>query len=162
MLEILFIFLGAICAILGLAGCIVPIIPGLPLSYTALLILQYAREEPVFSASFLINFAIYTTLVFVLEYTLPLMGAKLYGISRRGMWGAFFGMLIGIFFFSPLGLVFGIFFGAIIGELTAGKNSSMALKAGLVTFTGSIFAILIKLTLSSVMAFHFFISLFKN
>ena len=56
----------------------------------------------------------------------------------------------------------GVFIGAIVGELIAGKENSMALKAGLVTFIGSIIAVFIRLSLSLVMAFYFFVYLFKG
>ena len=161
-MNYLLIFLGTISTILGITGCIFPVIPGPPLSYLALILLQFAKEEPVFKENLLIRFAFYTILVFLLDYILPLLGAKLYGTTKRGIWGAIIGMIIGIFIIPPFGMILGIFLGAIIGELTAGKESSMALKAGIVTFLGSIIAAFIKLSLSLVMAFYFFTFLFKN
>ena len=161
MVEIIFIFLGVICTVLGLIGCVIPIIPGIPLNYMALLLLQYAKEEPVFSKSFLIKFAFYSIIVFLLDYILPIFGAKLYGTTKWGIWGAVIGMVIGIFILPPIGMILGLFFGAIIGELSAGKESSLALKAGFATFLGSMAATFIKLSLSLLMAFYFFSSLFK-
>jgi uncharacterized protein YqgC (DUF456 family) len=161
-MNYLLIFLGTISTILGITGCIFPAIPGPPLSYLSLILLQFAKEEPVFKENLLIRFAFYTILVFLLDYILPLLGAKLYGITKRGIWGAIIGAIIGIFIIPPFGMILGIFLGAIIGELTAGKKSSMALKAGIVTFFGSIIATFIKLSLSLVMAFYFFTFLFKN
>jgi len=161
-MNYLLIFLGTISTILGITGCIFPAIPGPPLSYLSLILLQFAKEEPVFKENLLIRFAFYTILVFLLDYILPLLGAKLYGTTKRGIWGAIIGAIIGIFIIPPFGMILGIFLGAIIGELTAGKKSSMALKAGIVTFFGSIIATFIKLSLSLVMAFYFFTFLFKN
>jgi len=160
-MSIIFIFLGTACTVLGLIGCIIPVIPGIPLNYVALLFLQYAKEEPVFSKSFLIKFAFYSIIVFLLDYILPIFGAKLYGTTKWGIWGAVIGMVIGIFILPPIGMILGLFFGAIIGELSAGKESSLALKAGFATFLGSMAATFIKLSLSLLMAFYFFSSLFK-
>ncbi|MBA3062672.1 MAG: DUF456 domain-containing protein, partial [Atribacteria sp.] len=112
--------------------------------------------------SFLIRFAVLTVIVSLMDYFLPLLGAKLYGTSKYGIWGAIIGMIAGIIFFPPFGMILGIFIGAIVGELIAGKENSMALKAGMVTFIGSITAVFIKLSLSVVMAFYFFIYLFKG
>jgi len=154
------IFIGTISAILGVTGCILPAIPGPPLSYLALVLLQFAKEEPIFNENFLIKFAFYTILVFLLDYSLPLLGAKLYGITKRGIWGAITGMMIGLFIIPPFGMILGVFLGAVIGELTAGKKSSTALKIGLFTFLGSVMAIFVKLSLSLLMAFHFFTNLF--
>ena len=58
------IFLGIISTILGITGCILPAVPGPPLSYLALILLQFAKKEPVFREEFLIRFAFYTILVF--------------------------------------------------------------------------------------------------
>lgn len=161
-MEFVLILSGIICIIIGIIGCIFPAVPGPPLSYAALILLQLAKEEPVFSKSFLVRFAILTIIVSLIDYFLPLLGAKLYGTTKYGIWGVIIGMMVGIIFFPPFGMILGIFIGAIIGELIAGKENSMALKAGMVTFIGSMAAVLIKLSLSLVMAFYFFIYLFKG
>jgi len=160
-MEFVLILLGIICIIVGIIGCIIPTIPGPPLSYAALILLQFTKEESVFSTDFLIKFAILTIIISFADYVLPLIGAKKYGTTKHGIWGAILGMIIGIIFFPPFGMILGIFIGAVIGELIAGKENSNALKAGLITFLGSITAIFIKLSLSLVMTFYFFIYLFK-
>lgn len=160
-MEFILILLGVVCTIVGVIGCIFPAIPGPPLSYAALILLQFAKEEPAFSKSFLVKFAILTIAVSLGDYFLPLLGAKRYSTSKYGIWGAILGMMAGIIFFPPFGMILGIFIGAIVGELIAGKENSMALKAGLATFIGSMTAVLIKLSLSVVMAFYFFIYLLK-
>ena len=116
------ILLGIICAIVGVIGCIFPAIPGPPLSYAALILLQFAKEEPVFSKSFLVRFAVLTIVVSLGDYFLPLMGAKKYGTSKYGIWGAIIGMMAGIIFFPPFGMISGIFIGAILGELLPAKK----------------------------------------
>jgi len=156
------ILLGIIFTVIGVIGCIFPAIPGPPLSYAALILLQFAKEEPVFSKSFLVKFAVLTIVVSLGDYFLPLLGARKYGTSKYGIWGAILGMVAGIIFFPPFGMILGIFVGAIIGELIAGKENSMALKAGLATFIGSMTAVFIKLSLSLVMAFYFFVYIFKG
>ena len=161
-MEYVLIIVGVICTVVGIIGCIFPAIPGPPVSYAALILLQFAKEEPVFSKSFLVKFAILTIVVSLGDYFLPLLGAKKYGTTKYGIWGAIIGMIAGIIFFPPFGIILGLFIGAIIGELIAGKENSMALKAGLVTFIGSITAVFIKLSLSLVIAFYFFIYLFKG
>ena len=115
------ILLGIICTVIGVIGCIFPAIPGPPLSYAALILLQFAKEEPVFSKSFLVKFAVLTIVVSLGDYFFPLLGAKKYGTSKYGIWGAIIGMIAGIIFFPPFGMILGIFIGAIVGELIAGK-----------------------------------------
>jgi len=161
-MEFILILSGIICIMIGIIGCIFPAIPGPPISYAALILLQFAKEGPVFSKSFLVRFAVLTIIVSLIDYFLPLLGAKLYGTSKYGIWGAIIGMIAGIIFFPPFGMILGVFIGAILGELIAGKENSMALKAGLATFIGSIIALFIRLSLSLVMAFYFFVYLFKG
>ncbi len=161
-MEFVLILLGIVCTLIGVIGCIFPAIPGPPLSYAALILLQFAKEEAVFSKSFLVRFAVLTIIVSLMDYFLPLLGAKLYGSTKYGIWGAIIGMIAGTIFFPPFGMILGVFIGATLGELIAGKENSMALKAGLATFIGSMIAVFIRLSLSLVMTFYFFIYLFKG
>jgi hypothetical protein len=69
-------------------------------------------------------------------------------------------MLVGIIFFPPFGIIFGLLIGAFLGELIAGKDQSQALRAGFATFLGSLTSMVVKLTLSIVMTIYFFINIF--
>ncbi len=160
-MEYFLIILGVICSILGVIGCVLPALPGPPLSYTSLLLLQFSSQEHVFTKNFLMVLAVITVLVSLGDYFLPLWGAKRYGTSRQGVWGAVIGMVIGIFFFPPLGMIIGLFMGAILGEIVAGKENSRALRSGMIIFLGSVMAIFVKLSLSLVLAFYFFTGLFR-
>ena len=84
----------------------------------------------------------------------------MYGISKQGTWGSIIGLLLGLVFFPPFGFIVGIFFGAIIGELLAGKKNSEALKAGIISFVGSLLSIVYKLILAGLMLFWFVKELF--
>jgi uncharacterized protein YqgC (DUF456 family) len=64
-------------------------------------------------------------------------------------------MIVGIFFFPPWGMIAGILIGAVLGELLAGKESSAAVKIGIVTFIASIIMIVTKLIISGIMTFYF-------
>ena len=95
-----------------------------------------------------------------LDYLLPAVGAKKFGASKYGFWGAIIGMLLGIIFVPPLGIIIGAFLGAISGELIAGKEASKALKAGWGVFVGVMVGMLLKLILAGVMTFYFIKALF--
>jgi len=101
-----------------------------------------------------------TLLTMILDYVLPMAGAKKYGSTRRGFWGAFFGMVIGVVLFPPFGMIIGAFLGAVIGELTAGKKQAEAMKAGWGVFLGVITALILKLLVSGIMTFFFIKALF--
>ena len=83
-------------------------------------------SEPPFTANFIVMWALITAGVTLLDYYVPIWGTKKLGGSKKGIWGATFGLVIGIFFFPPLGLIIGPFIGAVIGELIAGKDTNTA------------------------------------
>ena len=157
---IVLIILGVICLIVGIVGCIVPGIAGPPFSYASLILLSIAKRWEPFSAKFLIIMAAITVIVTTLDYLLPAAGAKKYGASRFGFWGAIVGMILGILFIPPLGMIIGTFIGAIAGELLKGKQSYEALKAGWGVFVGVMFGVLLKLIATGIMTFYFIRALF--
>jgi hypothetical protein len=115
-----------------------------------------------FSTKFLIIFGIITLAVFALDYILPIFGARMYNASKKGIWFSILGMVIGIFFFPPFGMILGLLIGAIIGELLAGKAKSEALKVGFVSFLFSLLAIFIKIALVGVMSFYFISAIIQH
>jgi uncharacterized protein YqgC (DUF456 family) len=157
---IVLIIIGSIFIIVGLIGCVVPGVPGPPFSFLALVLISAAKGWEPFSLNFLIIMALITIVVTALDYVVPAAGAKKFGASKYGFWGAVLGMLVGIIFFPPLGMIIGAFLGAIIGEMVVGKPSQEALKAGWGVFVGIMFGMIIKLIASGVMTFYFIKALF--
>ncbi len=154
MIESILIFVGLLIAVVGLIGCIIPVIPGPPLNFLSLVILELAIED-AFPLDFYFLWGGITIVVTVLDYVLPIMGAKVYKASSFGIWGSIIGMVIGILFLPPFGMILGLFIGAVLGELIAGKEDWEALKIGTVTFIASMLMIFIKLAVSGVMTFYF-------
>lgn len=157
---IILIILGVIFLIIGIIGCIVPGLAGPPFSFLALILLSIAKRWEPFSPTFLIVMAAVTIIVTALDYIVPAAGAKKYGASKFGFWGAIIGMIVGIIYLPPLGMIIGAFIGAFVGELVIGKQSSVALKAGWGVFIGVMVGILLKLIASGVMTFYFIKALF--
>ncbi len=153
-MDILLIIIGLIFSIFGLLGCLLPVIPGPPLSYIGILILHWSPKYQ-FSTKFLVIMGIATLIVTVLDNFLPAMNAKRSGGSKRAVWGAMIGLAVGMFAFPPIGLIVGPFIGAVIGELSTGKDSSDALRSGFSTFIGFLGGVLIKLIASGVMFWYF-------
>ncbi|MDY6792210.1 MAG: DUF456 domain-containing protein [Thermodesulfobacteriota bacterium] len=159
-MTITLITLGILCAIGGIVGCILPVIPGPALSFVSLIILSYAKNWQAFSTAFLVTMGVLTLLLSILDYAVPVFGAKKFGASKFGVWGSIIGMLVGFVFFPPLGIFIGAFFGALAGELFAGKDSKKALRAGWGSFIGNIAAIGIKLAFAGIVAFFYIKALF--
>jgi len=107
---------GFFLNIIGLIGIVIPALPGIVLNYIALILFYIARGRAEFDLSILIVFGILTVSVTLLDYFLPLLGAKRYGASRMGIWGAVIGMIIGMVFFPPFGIIFGLLIGAFLGN----------------------------------------------
>ena len=154
-MEWLWITFGIILTFAGLVGCILPLIPGPPLGYAAILIAQYTLDKP-FTTQFMSVWLILVILVTLLDYYVPIWGTRRFGGSKSGVWGSTIGLVVGLFFFPPFGIIAGPFIGAVIGELLIGKDMQVALKSGLGSFLGFITGTIMKLAVSLILGFHFF------
>lgn len=152
-LDILLVVLGCCFLAGGLLGCILPVIPGPPLSYIALLLLQ-ATGFAGFSVKFLLITAMVTVIVTAVDYFLPAWGAGKWGGSRAGAVGSVLGLLVGLFF-SPVGIIVGPFAGAVAGELIAGRDTNVALRSGFGSFVGFLLGTGLKLTVCIVFTYYF-------
>ena len=158
-MDIVLIILAAIFIIIGLAGCIVPIIPGPPLSYLGILLLHWT-ERIQFEQRFLIIWALIVAGVTIIDYFTPIWGTKKFGGTKRGTWGATLGLLLGLFFFPPLGIILGPFVGAVVGEMTHSEDFNKALKSGLGSLLGFLIGTGLKFVVSGFLVFHFFKAVF--
>src|SRR5687768_14093803 len=111
-METVLIILSIILLMAGLLGCVLPAIPGPPLSYAAMLLIQWAWQP--FSTTTLVIFGVLMIVVTILDYLIPVWGAKIFGATKYGVWGSIIGMLIGTFL-TPVGMIAGLLAGAIIG-----------------------------------------------
>ena len=152
-LDILLVILGFCFLAGGLIGCIVPAVPGPPLSFVALLLLQITRFAD-FSGKFLLIAAIVTVVVTVADYILPLWGTKKWGGSHAGTIGAIFGLIAGLFF-APVGIFLGPFAGAVVGELIAGRDSNTAFRSGFGSLMGFLMGAVMKLTVCIVFTYYY-------
>lgn len=142
-MDILLIVLGSICLLVGLIGCIVPMLPGPPIAYVALILLHFT-DKVQFTLTQFIIWLLVVVVVQVIDYFIPTLGTKKLGGTRWGVWGCFLGTFIGLFFFQPWGIILGPFLGAVIGELLGGKETQEALKAGLGAFIGFMVGTVLK------------------
>ncbi|MCL2702129.1 MAG: DUF456 domain-containing protein [Defluviitaleaceae bacterium] len=153
-MEIILLILSFVLLIAGLLGSVLPIIPGPPLSFTGLLVLHFSGRGNL-TVAFLLIWAGITLVVTVGDYFLPSLMTKRFGGSRFAAIGSFLGLVTGIIFFPPFGMILGSFLGAFIGELILSRaQSKKALKAAL----GSLLAFAIgtgaKLIICSMMLFY--------
>ena len=152
-MDVLWIAIGVVLMLVGLAGCILPFLPGPPLCYAALLI-QQLQSSPPYSSDFLLTWAAITVGVTALDYVIPLYGTKRFGGTKYGMWGCVIGLIGGIFL-PPFGLIIGPFIGAFAGEMIGNAKSDQAFRAALGSFLGFLFGTLLKLIACFVMGWYF-------
>lgn len=152
-MDVLWIVLGVILMLVGLAGCILPFLPGPPLCYLALLI-QQLQSFPPYTTDFLLIWAGITLLVTGLDYVIPIYGTRKFGGTRYGMWGCVVGLVAGLWL-GPFGLILGPFAGAFVGELIGNARSDHALRAAVGSFIGFLTGTLLKLIACFVMGWYF-------
>ncbi|MDD3877107.1 MAG: DUF456 domain-containing protein [Bacteroidales bacterium] len=158
-MDSIFIILGIFFLIIGIIGAIVPVIPGPPLSYLGMLLFHFSSKVS-FSTEMLIFYAVLMIVVTVIDYVIPVYGTKKMGGSNYGVWGATIGLMIGLFFFPPLGLIIGPFVGAFIGEIIKGKSNKIALKSAFGSFLGLVVGTILKLVTSLMITYHCMVNLF--
>ena len=159
MLEGITIVISSILMLLGLAGSILPILPGPPLSFIGLFLLALLKHfSPPLTPTLVIILAIVTILVIVMDYIIPLLGAKKYGASKWGLWGSVLGMAIGMFW-SPFAMLLGAFIGAVVVEWLVGKTKGEALRAGWGVMMGTLFATILRLGVAGMMTYYFVLAL---
>lgn len=158
MVDWILLGIAILLIIVGILGCILPVIPGPPISFGGILILHYTRFGD-FTFNQLVILGILAIGVTVLDYIVPIWGTKKLGGSKYGVWGAAIGLVIGLFF-GPVGIILGPFLGALVGELIKENDSNRAFKAALGSFVGFLLGIGMKLAVSLVITWYFIAEFF--
>ncbi|MHC4957392.1 MAG: DUF456 domain-containing protein, partial [Planctomycetota bacterium] len=153
MVEVLLALLGLALQIVGIIGCVVPVMPGPPINWFGVLLLRFALPDPP-SWTMIAVLGAAAVGVTVLDYVVPARGAKKAGATRWGVWGSIFGMVVGILWFPPLGLIVGAFVGAVAGELIANRTTGESLRAGKGVLLGTLLGMLLKFAVSGVISFY--------
>src|SRR5690606_8120235 len=134
-MDIFLVFLGALCIIVGIAGSLLPVLPGPIISWVGLLLLYITKAIPT-NLTLLIVTLVIVVVISVLDYIIPSMGTKRFGGTKAGIMGTSIGLVVGLFAPIPGGIIIGPFVGAFIGELLNKSNSKTALKAAFGSFIG--------------------------
>jgi uncharacterized protein YqgC (DUF456 family) len=155
-MDLIWIIIGLLLMLVGLAGCILPFLPGPPLCYLALLIQQF-RTKTAFESEFLWTWAGITVFVVILEYIIPVYGTRKFGGSKFSQWGSVIGLVAGLWL-GPVGIIIGPFIGALLGELLVNSDMHVAFRAALGSFIGFLVGTLIKLIACGFMIYYFVVS----
>ena len=156
MLDVILIIISALCMIAGLAGCVLPFLPGPPIAYLGLVFLHFT-DKVHYTPTQLIIWLLIVAVVQVLDYFTPMLGSKYSGGSK---WGCIIGTLVGLLFL-PWGVILGPFLGAVIGELLGNKEFSQALKSGVGSLIGFILGTLLKFVVCGYFCYQFILGFIK-
>ena len=142
----LWLVLAVVLVCIGVAGSILPALPGVPLVFAGLLLAAWAEDFERVSWIALVVLGLLTILSFVIDFAATALGAKRVGATKLAVLGALIGTFVGLFLGLP-GLILGPFVGAIVGEMLSHGRMQQAARAGFATWVGLIFGTLAKLAL---------------
>ncbi len=142
--------IAALLVVVGIAGTVVPLLPGIAFVFGGLLLAAWADDFQRVGAFAIVILGLLTALAIAADLLASAFGAKRMGASPRAVVGATIGAVVGIFFGLP-GLVVGPFVGAVAGELSARRELLHAGRAGLGTWLGLLLGSIAKLTLAFLM-----------
>ena len=142
--------LAGILMLIGLAGTVLPLLPGIPLMLIGMLVAAWAEDFTRIGWVTLVILGVLMALSFVVEFVAAALGVKRVGASRQAVTGAALGTLLG-FFFGFAGLLFGPFIGAVAGELLARRDARAALHAGIGAWVGFVLGAVAKLAVAFTM-----------
>lgn len=142
--------IAAICSVTGLAGLLLPIVPGAPILFLGLLFGAWAEDFRYVGIWTLLMLGGMAGLTYVVEFAASIMGVSKFGGSRRAMVGAVLGGGVGISLGIP-GILFGPFVGAVIGELSLHRSLDQAGRAGFGTVVGLALGVAGKLAIGIAM-----------
>jgi uncharacterized protein YqgC (DUF456 family) len=143
--------LAVLLIALGIAGLLLPVLPGIPLLLAGLVVAAWAEGFEQVGMRTLVGIGVLGALGYFIDFAAGAFGAKRFGASRAGVAGAAAGALLGLFFGLP-GVLLGPFVGAVLGELLISRRKPEAAgRAGVGATLGLVFGAAAKLALAFAM-----------
>jgi uncharacterized protein YqgC (DUF456 family) len=156
--EVVTLVVTILFFIVGLAGVFLPVIPGLIIAFAGLLLYAAVDGFEHFSPWVVVLLGVLAVAGSLVDNLAGVYGAKKFGATRWGIWGAVAGLLAGLFF-GPLGIIFGPLVGALAGEMLGGREAGEAAVAGVGTLVGFLGGVFVKLLLVLIFIVFFFYKL---
>lgn len=150
MLEIALYVLAALLMIGGVAGNILPALPGIPMIFGGIWLVAAVDQYRHLGMWWLVIIGALGAFGVLMDFVSASLGAKRVGASRLALWGAGLGTVVGMFF-GLVGLIVGPFLGALLGELASGTSVLRSAHVGVATWLGLLFGTFVKLVISFVM-----------
>lgn len=157
-MDIVLYLLGAGLMLAGLAGAVLPMLPGIPMIFGGIWLVAAVDHYRHLGSGWLLAIGAIGALGLLVDFAAAALGAQRVGASRQALWGATIGTVTGLFLGLP-GLLLGPFLGALLGELAAGSGVLRSAHAGLGTWLGLLGGTLVKLVVSFAMVGMFALAL---
>ncbi|NOX38850.1 MAG: DUF456 domain-containing protein [Calditrichaeota bacterium] len=154
-MQTLGLIVALICIAVGLVGTLIPLLPGIALIYVGYLVWGLVSGWSDYGWTTMVVLGIVTTLTYVMDYLAGAVGAKKFGATSAGVWGAIIGAVVGFMILSIWGLILGPFVGAVVGEMLVGRSQQEAWKAGWGAFLGFLASSVFRLIIGFIMAVLF-------
>lgn len=152
--------LAVIIMLVGIAGTIIPFLPGIPMVFVGIAIYGWYEGFQLISAQYLCIMAVLAVLSLFVDYASTYLGAKHFGSSKKGMYGAILGTFLGLFILPPAGILIGPWIGAVLGEYIDNSDWKKSFNAGIGTIIGLFSGMLFQLILAILMFISFLIIIF--
>lgn len=136
--------------VLGLAGTVLPFLPGTVLVWGGVVLGAWIDDFARVGTTTVVVLSVLAVLAWALDYVAGLMGAQKAGASKQALLGAAVGTVVGLFM-GLVGVLFMPLVGAAIGEYLAQKDQSRAVKVGLATWVGIMVGLIAKVVLAFTM-----------
>ena len=145
------LWLGVVVlVVVGIAGLVLPAMPGPPLLFGGLLLAAWIEEFNFVGWVTLTVLGVLAALTYVVDFVASALGVSRFGASTRAVWGAVLGALVGLAF-GPIGILLGPFVGALLGELSLQRTLSQAGRAGLGATIGLVVGTALKMAIAFAM-----------
>ena len=158
-MEALLWIVAVVLVLAGVAGTVLPVLPGVPLVFAGLLAAAWAGGFATVGWPVLVVLGLLTLASFVIDIGASSIGAQRAGATRAAMVGAAVGALVGIFFGLP-GLLLGPFLGAALGQFIARRDVAEAGRVGAGAWIGFLVGSAAKLALAVLMVVIFAVAWF--
>ena len=157
-MELFWWFFTIVLLAVGLIGSVLPAIPGATIILAAAVIHRIMLgPEKSLGWRALTVLVLLTLATYAIDVLSGYFGAKYFGATKWGTFGAIIGAIVGLFF-GIIGLFIGPVIGAIVGEFIAGKRMIAAGRAGWGSFLGNISGMIVKLVIALVMITIFLVN----
>ena len=152
-MDFIIIIIVILLLLIGLIGCIIPALPGPPISFSGLLLFHFFTSYNLEENTLWLLAAVVVAITF-LDYWLQVYGVKKFGGGKKAINGTILGLVLGLLLFPPFGLIIGPFVGAFLGaKMEAKEDTNRAIKIAMGALAGFLGGTLLKFTVSIYITF---------